>query len=267
MSEQMAKLAQQQEELQKKLEQAGMSKEQAKQAMQNQQALQQALEQMKNMSEQEKQDLMKQMQAKMAACKQCEGMSESMSKMAKGMGKQGMSQQGEQGMESLAGQLSEMEMLDKECEGMDAAMDEAMRQLSQMASQCKGGNCQGDELTYKDTESPWRAGDTSQNKGGGRGGPGQSGGSAAGSETEAPVSIEKTKANTKQGNGPIIGSRVVKADGQIRGDSVAEFTAAVEAGEKASTESIDNMTVPRELHDPVKHYFGRLKARAETKKQ
>jgi hypothetical protein len=118
---------------------------------------------------------------------------------------------------------------------------------------------------YKTCESPWRAGDTDKSKGGGRGGPGQSGGSGAGKETEAAVSIEKTKANTKQGNGPIIGSRVVQSDGQIRGDSVAEFSAAVESGEKASTEAIESMTVPRELQDSVKHYFGRLKARVEPK--
>lgn len=264
MAEQLSKMAEAKQEMEKKLEQAGMSKEQAKQAMASPEAMKQALESLKNMSEQEKKDLMKQMQAKMEACKSCEGMSESMSKMAKGMGKSGMSQEGQQGMEAMAGQLSEMEMMQSDMEGLDAAMEEAMKQLSSMAGQCNGGNGNGDELKFSDRESPWRLGDTSQNKGGGRGGPGISGGSNAGSETEAPVAIEKTKARTKQGDGPIIGSRLVQGD-QVRGESVAEFQAAVEAAEKASTEAVGGMTVPRELQDSVKGYFGRLKARVEPK--
>jgi hypothetical protein len=129
-----------------------------------------------------------------------------------------------------------------------------------MGGQCNG-NCDG-ELMFKECASPWKAGETNK-KGGGRGGPGQSGGSRAGAEEEAPVSIEKTKANTKQGQGPIIGSRLVQGD-QVRGEAVAEFQEAVESASKASTEAIEGMTVPRELQDSVKHYFGRLEARVKA---
>jgi hypothetical protein len=262
LAEQLAKMAQAQEEMQKKLEQAGMSKEQAKQATASPEALQKAMEQLKNMSEAEKKELMKQLQSKMGACKQCQGMSESMEKMAKGAGKQGMSQQGQEGMEAMAAQLSDAEMMDKDMQSLDAAMDEAMKCMSSMASKCNG-SCQGDDLRYSDRESPWKAGDSEGHKGGGRGGPGQSGGSAKGSEQEAPVAINKEKAPTRQGQGPIIGSRLVQGD-QVRGESVAEFTAAVEAGDKASTEAIETMQVRRELQDSVKHYFGRLEARVKA---
>ncbi len=262
LAEQLAKMAQANEEMQKKLEQAGMSKEQAKQATTSPEALQKAMEQMKNMSEAEKKELMKQLQSKMAAMKQCQGMSESMQKMAKGASKSGMSQQGQEAMEAMAAQLSDAEMMEKDMQSLDAAMDEAMRCMSSMAGKCNG-NCKGDDLRYSDKESPWKAGDSEGRKGGGRGGPGQSGGSAAGSEKEAPVAIEKTKANTRQGVGPITGTRLVQGD-QVRGESVAEFTAAVEAANKASTEAIETMQVRRELQDSVKHYFGRLEARVKA---
>ena len=261
LAEQLKKLAQGQEEMQRKLEQAGMSKEQAKQATASAEDLKKALDQLKNMSDEEKKELMKQLASKMAACKQCQGMSQSMEKMSKS-GKQGMSQQGQEGMEAMGAQLSDAEMMGKDLESLDAAMDEALRQMSSMAGQCKG-NCQGDDLRYSDRESPWKAGDSEGKNGGGRGGPGRSGGSAAGSETEAPVAIEKTKANTRQGQGPIIGSRLVQGD-QVRGESVAEFQAAVEAANKASTEAIETMQVRRELQDSVKHYFGRLEARVKA---
>ena len=102
-----------------------------------------ALDQMKEMSEQEKQDLMKAAKAQEGASKQCQGLSDKMGEMAKGSGKEGMSQQAMEAAEAMAGQLSEMEMMNKDMEAMDAAMDEAMKQLGKMAGQCKGGNCNG----------------------------------------------------------------------------------------------------------------------------
>lgn len=261
LAEQLEQLAQKSEALQKKLEQAGMSKEAAQKAARDPQALQQALEQMKNLSEEQKKELMEMAKAQMAACQQCQGMGQSMSQMAKGMGKSGMSQEGQQGMESLAGQLSEMEMMAQEMEAMDAAMSEAMRQLASMASQCQGGSIGDGELAYKNTTSPWRAGD-SNNNGGGRGGPGRSGGSGAGEEKETGVNIAKAMSPAKLGQGPIVGSRLVQGD-QIRGESYAEFQAAIETSAKAAAEAVENQQVPRELHDAVKGYFGRLEAKGK----
>lgn len=261
LAEQLKQLAEKKDDLEKALEKAGMTKEQAKQASQNAESLQKALQQMQNMSEEQKQQLQKMAQSQMQAAKQCNSMSQSMSKMAKGAGKSGMSQEGQKGMESLQGQLSEMEMMSKECESLDAASKEAMNQLAKMCSQCNG-NCNGDgELRYKECNGPWKAGETN-NRGGGRGGPGQSGGSPRGNEQDTGVNIAKTMAPSKLGQGPIIGSRYVNGD-TIKGESVKEFEAAVEAGSKSATEAIDTQQVPRELQDTVKHYFGRLKARVE----
>jgi hypothetical protein len=261
LADQLAKLAEKKEDIQKKLEQAGMSKEAAKQASENADALKKAMDQLQNMSEDQKKELMKQMQSQMGACKQCQGMSESMSKMAKGASKSGMNQEGQEGMDAMSGQLSEAEMMSKECESMDAAMSEAMKQLSKMASKCNG-NCDADgDLQMKLCESPWKAGQTNK-KGGGRGGPGQSGGSGAGKEQEAAVNISKTMSPTKQGQGPIVGTRLVQGE-QVKGESVAEFQAAVESSAKAATEAVENQQVPRELQDSVKGYFGRLEKRVK----
>jgi hypothetical protein len=41
--------------------------------------------------------------------------------------------------------------------------------------------------------------------------------------------------------------------------------AAVESSSKAATEAITDNTVRRELHDPVKFYFGRMEERAKKK--
>lgn len=264
LADQLQKLAKSTEEMQKKLEQAGLSKEAAKAAAQNPEAMKKAMEQLKNLSEQQKQELMKQMAAKESACKSCNGMSESMSKMSKGMGKSGMSQEGQQAMEAMGNQLSEMEMLSKDMEGMEAALSECQSQLCKMSQCMKPGNCEKDgELQFKECASPWKAGDSNK-QGGGRGGPGQSGGSGKGAEEETGVNVTKRMTPTKQKDGPIIGQTMVQGD-QVRGESVLAFQEAVESSAKAATEAIDAMTVPRELHPAVKHYFGRLEAKAKAR--
>lgn len=268
LAEQLDKLAKNKSELEKQLEQAGMSKEQAQKAAGSQEEMKKALDQMKNMSDQEKQDLMKSAAAQMAAAKQCEGMGEKMGEMAKNSGKEGMNQQAMDASAALAGQLSEMEMMNKDMEAMDAAMDEAMKQLGKMAGACKGGNSGGQgegegELAMSERQSPWRAGESQGKFGSGSGGPGQSGGGLNKSDVDAPVKIDKVKSPTKQGGGPIIGSTVVQGD-QVRGESTAEYTAAVEAGNKAATEAITNNVVSKELQGTVKHYFGRLEAKGKA---
>lgn len=269
LAEQLDKLAKNKSELEKQLQQAGMSKEQAQKAASSSEEMKKALDQMKDMTEQQKQDLMKAAQAQQGACKQCEGMGEKMGEMAKGSGKEGMNQKAMEAAAAMAGQLSEMEMMNKDMEAMDAAMDEAMKQLAKMGGSCKGGNCNGQgegegELASSQKQSPWRAGESQGKFGSGTGGPGQSGGGANPNQIDAPVNVSKVKSPTKQGGGPIIGSTVVQGD-QVRGESTAEYTAAVEAANKAATDSITHNEVSKELQPTVKHYFGRLEAKGKAK--
>jgi hypothetical protein len=267
LAEQLDKLSKDRQDLEKQLEKAGMNKEQAAQAARDPEALKKAMEAMKNLSEEQKEQLQKMAQSQNAACKQCNGMAQSMSKMAKGTSKTGMNQEGQEGMEGLEGQLSELEMSEQDLKNLDAAMSECRGQLAKMAGQCKGGgNCDGKgiKLAQSDQQSPWKAGETAGKMGKGSGGPGQSGGGTSPQGADAPVSTEKTVAQSKQGNGPIIGSKLVYGD-QVKGESQAEFQAAVESSAKAATEAVEGMQVRRELQDSVKHYFGRLQDRAKGK--
>ena len=109
-------------------------------------------------------------------------------------------------------------------------------------------------------QGPWRAGETAGRFGNGSGGPGQGNGMSPQGE-DAPVSIEKTKAASKNTGGPIIGSRLVYGE-QVKGESTAEFMEAVESSSKAATEAISDNLVRRELQGAVKHYFGRMEERA-----
>lgn len=269
LAAQLDKLSKDKQNLEKQLQQAGMNKEQAQKAASSPEEMKKALEDMKNMSEGEKQEMMKNAMAQMGACQQCEGMGEKLSQMAKNMGKEGMSQEGQQAMEAMAGQLSELEQMDQDMEALDAAMSEAKRQLAKMGGQCEGscnGECEGDgegEMAKGgQKQSPWKAGESAGKQGNGMGGPGQAWSGRAQDNTDAPVKIDKVKSPTKQGNGPIIGSRLVQGD-QVRGESVAEFSEAVAAAAKANTESIDFTHVPRELQGTVKHFYGTLENKAK----
>jgi hypothetical protein len=99
-----------------------------------------------------------------------------------------------------------------------------------------------------------------QGPGQGRHGRGLGGGGQA---EEAPTTTEKAMAKTKMQQGPIVGSRLVYGD-QVKGESVAEFSDAVEAASTVASESIDSMQVPREYQDAVKTYFGRLQAKVKA---
>ncbi|MFN0132442.1 MAG: hypothetical protein ACKVW3_07930 [Phycisphaerales bacterium] len=265
LSEQLAKLAQDRQELEKKLEQAGLSKEQASKMARDPEALKKALEGLKSLSDEQKQRLMKALQAQQKAGEKCEGMSDELGKMAANMGKQGMSQEGSEAMEALSGQLGDLEMLDKDLDALDAASKEAGKQLAKLAGQCSGGDGDGGEMGMSDTQSPWKAGESAGKFGQGSGGPGVSGGGKSPDEVDSPVAIEKKMSQSKTGAGPIVGSRLVYGD-QVRGESVREFSQVVEAGSKAATEAVETMQVRRELHGVVKHYFGRLEARARDQK-
>lgn len=269
LAAQLDKLSKDRQNLEKQLQQAGMNKEQAQKAASSSDEMKKALDEMKNMSEGEKKELMKNAAAQMGACKQCEGMGEKMGQMAKNMGKEGMSKEGQEAMEAMAGQLSEMEQMDQDMEALDAAMSEAMKQLAKMGGQCEGscngegeGECEGGAMAGAQKESPWKAGESNK-QGNGLGNAGQAWGQRNKSDVDAPVKIDKVKSPTKKGDGPIIGSRLVYGD-QVRGESVAEFSQVIESSSKAASESIDATHVSRELQGTIKHYFGRLEAKAKA---
>ncbi len=268
LKNQLEKVAASQKNLEDKLKAAGLDPKLAKSG----EELRKALENAKNLTDEQKEQLKKQAQAQQKAGEQCQSMAACMNKMAEGMkkpgqgqgeGEQGEQGQAQQGMQELSEQMSEMEMMMAEAEQMDAAMAEAKQQLQSMcegSGQCENpgmGECQNGLYN-----NPWAAGNN-QKQGANRGGHGQAQG---GSATESPADENWTKRNFKSqtGQGPIIGSTVIQGE-QIKGESVATFEAAVNTGEATFAEAIENNTIPREYHDVIKAYFGRLAKKTEGK--
>lgn len=259
LSEQLEKLSEDRKALEQKLQEAGLSREDAKKLAADPEALKQALEKMQNLSEEQKQQLAEAAKAASEACKQCSGMGSQMGKMAQGMGKEGMNAEGMEGMEGMAAMLSDAEMMTAELDSLDAAMKECAGQLGKLGEGlCRG---QGGDMMGLAMTRPWEAGD-SRGRGMGSGGPGQGFGGGGNAE-EAPSQTDKTKANVKQRDGPIIGSRFVYGDSP-KGESIAEFSEAVEVAAKSATDAIETMQIPREYQDAVKTYFGRLTAKTKT---
>jgi hypothetical protein len=262
LAQQLDKLGKDKTEMEKKLQQAGMSKEAAKEAMKNPEAMKKAMEALKNMTEEQKKELMKMASAQSKAGQQCEKMGEAMDKMAKGMGKQGMNEEGLEGMKGMGGQLDDMEMMSKDLDGLEAAMGECAGQLAQLG-ECMG-NCKNGGTSDPNKASPWKAGDTNKLGQGGTGGPGRNMGGNGRDGKEQAFTTEKVQAGVKTGKGPIIGSRIVYGE-QSKGSSVAEFADAVEAASKSAAEAIETQQVPREYQNVVKTYFGHLKDKTGEK--
>lgn len=265
MSGQLSKLAQDRGELSKALEQMGMDGRLAADPEAMKKAIEEAAKNgMTPEQQQQLQNMLQQAMAQQEMGDKMGNMADAMAKMAKGASEQGMTGEGMQGLEQLAESLSEMELAQSDLDSLDAALSECR---SQLAGQCEGlGECDGSgkgQMAGMPKTGEWREGDSNKTMGIGSGGPGR--GSGEGPEEEATdVMFEKKKADVHAGAGPIIGTKLVQGS-QIRGESVAEFSAVVEASSQAATEALETMQVRREYHDAVKHYFGTLdeKVKAE----
>lgn len=265
LAKQLDKLSQQQDQLTKKLQEQGLDKKTAQDLAKkaaDPAALKDAMDKLPQLSEAQKDALMKMAQAASKSSESCSNMSEAMSKMAQGMSQEGMQQDAMQAMQDMANQLSESEMMQSDMENLQAAMEEAKDQLAKLGGQCKGGGAPGEgECEGSGKLGQWREGDSSK-RGKGSGGPGQSEGGISPEAQASDYQFEKKKANVNTTAGPVISSRLVQGD-QIKGESVAEFSEAIEQGETTAAEGIDNMRIPREMEGAVKNYFGALKKKAE----
>lgn len=261
MAKQMEKIAEEKKALEQALEKQGMTKEQAKDLMKkaasgDPKELQKAMEELKQLSPEQKEQLMKQALAQMKASQQMQQMSENAQKMAQGMQGQQMDQKGTEGMQGMMSELSESEQMQGEMDAAQAALSECKAQMAAMGEamgEGKDGQSDGRGI------GQWREG-SSTNRGNGSGGPGHGmGPSPADSPTD--FSVKKDKANVNTQDGPIIGSRLVFGE-QIRGESRAAFTDAVESSSRAASEALETMQVPRPYHGAVKNYFGTLNDKA-----
>lgn len=274
LAEQLKNQTAKQEELKNLMQQAGMDKKTAeslaKQAAKNPDAVKKALEQMKNLSPEDQKKLMDSAMAMAKSMAQSDKMSEAMQQAAKGMSQEGMSKEGQQAMQQMAQQMSEMEQMAQDGKALEAALSEAQQQMKEMGGKCdnpgeckgckEGGKCEGGNCKNGGNRNGmWRQGD-SANQGKGSGGPGKGDG-ASPEQQAADYKMDKKKANTKTGAGPIIGTRLVYGE-QVRGESQAEFASAVESAKGEAAEALETMRVPREYQKAVQSYFGTLEKKA-----
>ncbi|MGQ0628669.1 MAG: hypothetical protein ACT4PL_11285, partial [Phycisphaerales bacterium] len=271
MKDQLANLAGNQKKAEEMLEKAGLDKNLAKATPEQ---MKQAIEQAQGLTKEQKEQLQKALDAQQQAQNQCQNMSDSMSGMSEGMkkdgqkqGQEGMSQQTQQGMEQLQQQLSQAEMMSQEANSLEAAMseaDQAMENLLQGMGQCDNpgmGQCEGGlngDGQGGDKGGEFAEGE-SQNQGNGYGKAGRANGGRP-EDAVAAENWQKRKFKTALGQGPVIGTMLVQGE-QVKGESRAQFQAAAEAAEAGASEALQQNTIPREYHDAVKHYFGRLKAK------
>ncbi len=256
MAEQLEKLAQNKEQLEKKLQEAGLDPSLANASPEQ---IKEALDKAENLSPEQKQQLEQMCNSQNQSQNAMESLAGACMSAAGQMSQSGEGQQGT--MSELGDKLSELEQLAAEMEMADAALSECR---SQMQSLCRGGECEGMGECAGGTPGtkPWSAG-YAQNQGMGSGGPGQGRGGEPG-EAAADFETVKRRAIGPQGEGPIVGSRLVEGD-SIRGESRAAFAQVVATADQAATDAIEQNAIPREFHEAVKAYFGTLKEKGGGK--
>ena len=259
MKEQLEKMAENRQSLEEQLKAAGLSEQQAKQMATDPDALQRALEEAGATPEQAQQ-LAKAAQAQQRASDAAGSMAQAMGQMSAGMQQSNPSEMGE-GLESMSGQLSSMEQMQQEMQSLEQAMGECESQLAKVG-QCENpgngpgaGQGFGEDAQWGNT-GQFKEG-SSQGFGQGSGGPGQ--GMGAGPDAQATdYALKKERAEVQTTNdGPVIASTMVQGS-QIRGESTATFSQAVDSASTQAAEAIETKRVPRKHESVVQQYFGRL---------
>lgn len=249
MQAQLEQIAKDKSSLEQALQQAGMDKQQAQQLAQQmaqnannpqqmQQMMQQAMQNMQNLTPAQKQQLQQQAQKMAEACKACQGMGQKMGQMAAACQNPG---QGGAGQAS-SGMLSQMEMMQMEQMAAQAMLSQTQQQMQQMGGGMK--SLQGAQGTGP------MAGVGSDH--------------ATGDATDA-VEVDRLaqRTPTHLGQGPIVAERLVYGE-LVRGESVAQFSSAVQAASTGVAEAIEDNVVPIEWQESLQTYFGRLQKRAEV---
>ncbi|MBN1514756.1 MAG: hypothetical protein JXB13_22280 [Phycisphaerae bacterium] len=255
LAEQLKKAAGDNAQLQQKLEQAGMKKEDAQKLM-DQIAQGDTSELEKQLSklgipQNQMDSLMQQMQKRAGACNACRNMSSALSQASSSM-QQGQSGDAASGMQSMGDQLSDMEMLEQQMNELESAMASLDNAKSQMGDcpQCNGtGMCNGQAC-------PMCQGKGSGGQGAGMGQLGQGRGGLA-PEAPTAVGFKPERAPVHTGPGKIIGQFLVEGE-QIKGEASSALVEVVTAEERNATDAIQRDRIPRQYQRSVKEYFSRV---------
>ena len=262
MSEKLEQMAQNRQSLEEQLKAAGLSEQQAKQLATDPEALKKALQEA-GASEEQAEQLSQAAQAQQRASDAASSMSQSMGQMAAGMQQNNPDQMSE-GLDSMSGQLSNMEMMQQEMNSLDQAMGECQGQLAKL-SECSG-SCDGGGQGYGQDAKWGNTGQFSQGNsqgfGSGSGGPGKGMGAGPDAQkTDFMLKNERAEVNTTD-DGPVIASTMVQGS-QIKGESTATFSNAVQSASTEAAEAIETKRVPRKHENAVVHYFSQLDSEAK----
>ncbi len=255
------------EKLTEKLEQAGITKEDAQRMLENlkKEDLEQLQKQLaeKGMNQQQVRSLTNQLQQQRQAGGKCHRMAQAMkqSAQAAAAGKTG---EAAAGLTQAGEQLSELEQMQQEMVELDSTLQTlqaAKDNLDQPCSQCQGSGMQNGQPCSK------CQGNGSEQGGQGGMGPkiGQGrGGLAPEQESATGFKVERAKVTT--GKGAIIGQFQVDGE-QLRGETTSQLTELVEAAERDASDRIQRDRIPRQYQKAIKSYFSNVHRKLDGDKK
>ncbi len=276
MQKQLADLAKQlddigkQEQLQKKLEQAGIKKEDVERMLQK--LTKEDLEQMKKklqengLSQNQIDKLAQQVKKQQGAKQAINQMSQQMQKAAQAAAS-GQMDSASSEMQAAGEQLSEMESLEQEMSQLESTLSDlesAKNDMNDSCKQCSGtgqkngqscSSCNGSGMG----QGSGSGGGSGKGKGGNGGGQGSQGrgrgGLAQKQQTDIAFKIERGKVETTKGR--IIGQFLVDGE-QVKGEASEKFVELIAAAERDAIDTVDNDRIPRQYQKAVREYFKRL---------
>ncbi len=269
MQKQLADLAKQldniakQEQLQKKLEQAGIKKEDVERMLQK--LTKEDLEQMKKtlekngLSQKQIDKLAQQVKKQQGAKQAINQMSEQMQKAAQAAAS-GQMDSASSEMQAAGEQLSEMESLEQEMSQLESTLSDletAKNDMNDSCKQCSGtGQKDGKSCSGCNGSGMGQGSGKGSGSGSGQGDIGQGrGGLAQKEQTNIGFKIERGKVETTKGR--IIGQFLVDGE-QVKGEASEEFVELIAAAERDAIDTVDNDRIPRQYQKAVREYFKRL---------
>ena len=216
------------EDLKKKLQDMGLTKNKIEQLMQNQQACNKASSQMQQMAN---------------ALSKCSNGSEGMSTS----------------MSDAANMLSDMEAFSEQLKLAQSAMDQinqSQQNLSQSMclnpAMCNGnctGMCRSGSMGQFSQSGSLMRSNSSGSRGQGSG--------EVSKDKDGNTGTESTKVIGQNNEGPIVASWYFKGP-NVRGESRKQFSDTVKKAKDAATDAINENEIPAKYEDAVKRYFGNL---------
>ncbi|MFQ5414408.1 MAG: hypothetical protein ACE5E6_08115 [Phycisphaerae bacterium] len=245
-------------ELMKKLQQAGIKKEDLERMLANlkKKDLDQIKKQLadKGFSQKDIAKLAKQLQRKQKAGSQAKQLAQAM-KNAGQCNNPGQMGEAIEGLSAAAQQLSDIEALEQEMGQLDSALADlqgAKNDLDSRCSQCQGTGRRGGKPCGKCSGS---------GRGMGRNPKSGRGGLAAEAPTDVAFKVKRQKVHT--GKGAIIGQFLVDGE-QVKGDVAAKLIDVVSATERDASELINRDRIPRQYQKAVKDYFSNVRRAARA---